>query len=134
MIFRQLREKGYKATKNQIVRLQLNEKKSKESETRLISWCWKRKPTWRKDPITYNSHPWIMFSFNWLAMIWRKAGGVKGGREVGSFETRRPRLRGWRILGVDGQRGWGSWKVDNFHGRHTCVILKGVCVIYYYRV
>ena len=32
----------YKATKNQIVRLQLKEKKSKESLKRLISCPWKR--------------------------------------------------------------------------------------------
>ena len=36
-----------------------------------MSCYWKRKPTWRKDLITYNSHHWIMFSFNWLVIIWR---------------------------------------------------------------
>ena len=52
--------------------LQLNEEKSMESQTRLIiSWCWKRKPTWRKDLITYNSHPRIMFPCVWLVIIWR---------------------------------------------------------------
>ena len=54
-----------------IVRLQLNVKNSKESQTRLMSWYWKRKPTWREDLITCNSHPWIMFFFNWLVIIWR---------------------------------------------------------------
>ena len=67
----QLHTQEFKATKKQIVRLQLNEKKSKESQTRLMSWYWKRKVTWRKDLITYKSHPWIMFSFNWLVIIWR---------------------------------------------------------------
>ena len=73
-IFGQLLTQEYKATKKQILRLQLNEKKSKESHKRLMSWYWKRKLTWKKDLITYNSHPWIMFPFNWLVIIWR--GGV----------------------------------------------------------
>ena len=60
-----------------IVGLQLNEKKSTESQTRLMSWYWKGKSTWRKDLTTYDSHPWIMFYFNWLVIIWR---GGKGGR------------------------------------------------------
>ena len=112
----------YKATKKQTVRLQLNEKKSKESQTRLKSWYWKRKPTWRKDLITYNNHPWVMFSFNWLVIIWRRGEGVG------------IRLRldvqgqgGGRILDVDGQGGGGSWKLDNFHGRHMCIIPNYKC-------
>ena len=36
-VFGQLQTQGYKATKKQIVRYQLNEKKSKESQTRLMS-------------------------------------------------------------------------------------------------
>ena len=36
-IFRQLLTQEYKATKQQIERLQLNEMKSKESQTRLMS-------------------------------------------------------------------------------------------------
>ena len=36
-IFRQLHTQEYKTTKKQAVRLQLNEKKSKESQTRLMS-------------------------------------------------------------------------------------------------
>ena len=36
-----------------------------------MSWYWKQKPTWRKNLTTYNSHPWIMFCFNWLVIIWR---------------------------------------------------------------
>ena len=77
------------------MRLQLNEKKSKKSQTRLMSWYWK--PTWTKDLIRYNIHPWIMFFFNWLVIIWRE---------------RAVRLKlyvqgqgGDRILDVDGQGG-----------------------------
>ena len=55
--------------------LQQNEKMSIESQTRLRSWYWKRKPTWRKDLITYNNHSRIMFLFNWLDIIWRVGGG-----------------------------------------------------------
>ena len=71
-IFGQLCTQEYKATKKQVVRLQLNEKKS---QTRLMSWYRNRKSTWRKDLMTYNSHPWIMFSFNWLVITLR--GGVR---------------------------------------------------------
>ena len=97
-----------------IVRLQLNVKNSKESQTRLMSWYWKRKPTWREDLITCNSHPWIMFFFNWLVIIWRGC----------SFDIGRRRSRRWKNFG----RGWtmgvggGSWKLDYFHGRHVCII------------
>ena len=45
--------------------LQLKQKKSMETQTRLMSWYWKQKPTWRKGLITYNSHLWSEFSFNW---------------------------------------------------------------------
>ena len=55
-----------------LVRLQLNEKKS--GQERLISLYWKWKSTWRKDLVTDNSHLWIMFSFNWLFIIWRRWG------------------------------------------------------------
>ena len=87
------------------VRLQLNEKKSKESQTRLMGWYWKRKPTWRKDLITYNSHPWIMFSFNWLAIIW-----------IGALsEIGRPKSRAWKNFGRRRARGvgWGL-KIGQF--------------------
>ena len=96
--------------------LQLKEKKSIENQKRLMSWYRKRKPTWRKDLIRYNSHPWIMFYFNWLVIIWR--GGVfvwnwtskvKGAEEF------------WTWLD---KRGGGSWKLENFHGRHMCVVPK----------
>ena len=58
-------------THKSIKRIQLNEKKSKISHIGLRRWYWKWKPTWRKDVITYNSNPWILFSFNWLVIIWR---------------------------------------------------------------
>ena len=27
-----------------------------------------------------------------------------------------------KILNVDGQKGWGVLKLDNFHGRHMCIV------------
>ena len=85
-----------------IVGLQLNEKKSTESQTRLMSWYWKGKSTWRKDLTTYDSHPWIMFYFNWLVIIWR------GGRgEV--------RLK----LDVQGQGSRRNLDVDLFQSKHS---------------
>ena len=98
----------YKAAKTQTVRLQLNEKKSQES---LTSLEWKGKLTWRKDLITYNSHPWIMFSFNWFVIIWRGKG---------SFKMGRPTSMGWKNF----ERRWtrGKTQMDNFHGRHKCII------------
>ena len=35
-----------------------------------------QKPTWRKELKTCSSHPWIMFSFSWLVIIWRGEGFV----------------------------------------------------------
>ena len=64
-----------------------------------MSWYWKWKPTWRKHLITYNSYPWIMFSFNWLVIIWR------GGS---SHEIVYPRSRAWRNFGRRWARGMGS--------------------------
>ena len=90
-IFEQMHTQEYRATTKQTLRLQLNEKKSKESKTRLMSWYWKRKPTWTKGLISHNSHPLIMFSFNWLVIIWRGVGG--------SFEIGRARSRGWKNFG-----------------------------------
>ena len=29
---------------------------------------------------------------------------------------------GEKILDVDGQGCVGSWKLDNFHGRHMCIV------------
>ena len=104
-IFGQGHTQEYKATRKQIVRLQLNEKKSEGSQTRLMSWYWKRKPTWKKDLI-YNSHPWIMLFFNWLVIIWK-------GRED-SLETGRPRSRGWKNFGRRWKRGVGILKIGQF--------------------
>ena len=65
---------------------------------------WKRKPTWRKDLITYNSHPRIMFPFIWCVIIWR--------RGEGSFEIGCPRSRGWKNFlrswsrGVEDLKNW----------------------------
>ena len=113
--FGQLHTQELKSTKKQVLRLQLNEKTWKESQTWLMSLYWKRKPIWRKDLITYNSYPWIMFSSKWLVIIWR--GGF-----VCNWTSK---SRGWNNFG----RGWtrvvgGSWKLDNFHGRHMCIIPK----------
>ena len=95
-IFGQLHTQGYNDMKKQIVRLQLNEKKSKESQTRLMRWYWKRKRTWRMEQITcnrYNSHPWIMFTFIWLIIIWSGRGGGC------PFKIVRPRTRSWKNFG-----------------------------------
>ena len=97
-IFKQLHTQENKAMKQQIVRLQLNEKKLKENQTRLMSLYWKRKPTWKKDLITYNSHLWIMFPFNWLFIIWRR--GVRLELDIQGQE-------GGGILDVHGQGGGG---------------------------
>ena len=75
-----------------------------------MSWYWKRKSTWRKDLITYNSHPWIMFSLSWLDIIWR--GGVR-------LKLYLQGQGGGRILEVDGRGGGGPWKLENFPGRHV---------------
>ena len=99
-MFGQLHTEEHKATKKQIVRLQLNEKKSKESQIRLMSWHWKGKPTWRKDLITYNSHLSIMFSFNWLVIIWRGGWGF-----VWVWTSR---SSGWKNFGRRSTRGVGS--------------------------
>ena len=66
-----------------------------------MSWYWKRKPTWRKDLITYNSLPWIMFSFNRLVIIWKGGGGR-------SIEIGRPRSGGWKNFGCRWTREVGG--------------------------
>ena len=48
--------------------------------------------------ITYNSHPWIMFSFNWLIIIWKREVRLKLGVQSQG---------GARIMDVDGQWGLG---------------------------
>ena len=94
--------------------LQLNEKKSMESDelilkrmesNELMSWYWKRKPTWRRDLITYNSRPRILFHFNWLVIIWK--GGIYLKLDVQSQGS-------GRILYVTGQSGWGVLKIGQF--------------------
>ena len=94
--------------------LQLNEKKSMESDelilkrmesNELMSWYWKRKPTWRRDLITYNSRPRILFHFNWLVIIWK--GGICLKLDVQSQGS-------GRILYVTGQSGWGVLKIGQF--------------------
>ena len=84
--------------------LQLNEKKSIESQTRLMSWYWKWNPTWRKDLIAYNIHPWIMFSFNSLVIILRVRVHLK--MDIQGF--RRSWTRGVRVL-IIGQFSWVSY-------------------------
>ena len=36
---------------------------------------------------------------------------------------------GGRILNVDGQGSGGSLKLDNFHGRHMCIIPKVFAIL-----
>ena len=110
-IFGQLHIHEYKAMKKQIVKLQLNEKNSKESQTRLMSWYWKRKPTWRKGLITFNSPLWIMFSFNWLVIILEKGVRLKLDVQDQGME---------KCLDVDGQGGWGVLKIGQFWWK-SCV-------------
>ena len=96
--FEQLHTQEFGATKMQIVRLQLNEKKWKENESWLMSLYWKRKPTWKKD----------------LVIIWREKVCLKLDVQGQGGEL---------ILDLDGQGGGGgSWKLNNFHGRHMCII------------
>ena len=111
--FGQLRTQEFKATKNQVVRINLNEKKWKGSHSWLMSLYWKRKLTWRKDLVTYNSYSRIMFSFKGLVKIWR--GEVCLKLDVQGQE-------GERILDIGGQRGWRSWNLDNFYGCHMWIV------------
>ena len=53
-----------------------------------------------------------MFPLNWLAIIWR-GGGIRLKLDVQGEG-------GGRILDVAGKGGWGSWKLENFHGHHMC--------------
>ena len=79
--------------------LQLNEKKSVESHTRLMSWYWKQKPTWRKDLLIYISHSWIMFS------------GYHLERGRGRLKLYVQGQGGKIVLVVSGQGGWGVLKI-----------------------
>ena len=73
-----------------------------------MDWYWKWKPTWKKDMITYNSYPWIMFSFKWLVIIWRGLG------EGGFFEIGRPRSKGWINFGRRWRREWEVLEMGQF--------------------
>ena len=53
----------------------------------------------REDRITYNSHPWIMFSLKLLVFICR---------EGGSFEIGRPRSKEWKHFGRRSTIGVGD--------------------------
>ena len=75
--------------------------------------------------ITYNSHPWIMFSFNWLIIICR--GG--GGEFIWNWMSK-VRSRGWKISKVDrqevrvcGGRG-GVLKIEQFSWASICIIYE----------
>ena len=75
-----------------------------------------RKSIWRKDLITYNSHLWIMFSFIFLVMIWKRGN---------LFDHGGLRSRGWTNFERKWTSGKGSvsWKLDNFHERHICIVI-----------
>ena len=104
------------------MRLQLIKKKSKLSQMTLISWYWKQKLTRRKHLITYNSHPWIMFSFNLLVVIiWRGGVWLKLDVQIQG---------GWGILDIDGQVGRGSCKLCNFHWCHMCIIPCSITYVF----
>ena len=59
------------------------------------------------DMMSYISHPWIMFSVNWLVIIWSGGGEICLKLDVQGQE-------GGRILDVDGQGGWGVLKIVQF--------------------
>ena len=44
-----------------------------------------------------------------------------------AFEIGRPRSRGWKNFGRRWARGGRSWKVNNFCGRHMCIIPNCCC-------
>ena len=67
------------------------------------------------DMMSYSSHPWIMFSVNWLVIIWSGGGEVCLKLDVQGQE-------GGRILDVDGQVGGVSWKLFNFDEHYMCII------------
>ena len=79
-------------------------KEVNEKPDEIMSWYWKWKPTWRKSLIAYNSHPRIMFPFNWLVIVWREGGfawnwtsKVNGVEELGGGEGVRC-LQNWPIF------------------------------------
>ena len=96
--------------------LQVTEKKSMESQARLMSWYWKRKPTWKKDLITYNIYPRIMFPFNWLIIICR---GVGEGRARLKLDVQGQ--VGGRILDV-------AWTVGVGFRQNWTIYMGVICV------
>ena len=60
-----------------------------------------------KEGVTYNSHPWNVFSFNLLVII-----GRRGGR--GRLKLDAQCEGGGRILDVDGQEGFRILKIGRF--------------------
>ena len=67
-----------------------------QSQTRLMSWYWKRNPTWRKGLITYNSHLGLSF----LLIDWLSLGEGKGSFEIGRLTSRE-----WKNSGRRWTRG-----------------------------
>ena len=59
-----------------------------------------------------------MFPFNWLVIT--ENGRVRGFRLKLDVQGQGD----GRILDVAGQGGGGSWKLHNFHGGHTFIVLK----------
>ena len=57
--------------------------------------------------LTYNSHPSIMISFNWLIIIWKWGRGSM-------FEIGCSRSRGWKNFGRRWTREWGVIKIGQF--------------------
>ena len=144
----QLHRQEYKATKKQVVKLQLNhdpstsfrcKRKAKKRflvflkislGTRLASAKLKevsRKPDkinklklktkadMKERPDNIKSHPLVMFSFNCLVIICRGRASVYLRLDVQGQGS-------GRILNVAAQGVGGSWKLDNCHGCHMCIV------------
>ena len=101
---------------------ELNEKKVNGKPDKTNELILKRKPSWGKYLITYNIYPRIMFP-EWLSFgkrgdfVWNWMSNIKG-------------LEEFRMWLDKGSRG--SWKTDNFHGRHMCIVSKSqVSVLFY---
>ena len=88
----------------------LNEKTLKESQTRLTSWYWKRKPTRRNNLTTYNSHVLILF----FLLDWSS---FREGRVHLKLDVQDQ--RNGRILGVDEQGGWRKMMIITRRTTHT---------------
>ena len=90
--------------KKWIVRLQLNEKKSKESKTRLMGWYWKA--NLKEGRIICNKV--VILGLRFLLIHWLSYG------EGALFKTGRPRSRGWKNFDVNGPGRWGVLKNGQF--------------------